>query len=253
MPGYGGGPGSGDSGYGGGFSDSFGGSSYGGGRGGDPRQQAGWNDQDNPAFGGGGNSAYEQALAASRAQAAKEAAEREALSKALIDEAQSWDTGQKWAGGLGLVGGIPGLGFIPGQIARGKANDAYPGQEPIGFFEDIVQPDIFFGSPLEQQQERAAGEKPGIMSAALSSFTAPAENAVNAPMRSVAPTLPPSPFGDDRDDREGRGNPFAFDNPFETKTVESTAEEADKKNKELADLLLGRTGYTRAGQGAIYT
>jgi len=72
--------------------------------------------------------------------------------------ASNWDTGQKLGGmasslmGLGPVGLLAGLGA--GQYARVKANQAYPGQEPIGFWEDVTKPDVLFGSPEDIQKER---------------------------------------------------------------------------------------------------
>lgn len=69
--------------------------------------------------------------------------------------AQDLDTLQKF-GSLASLGGPIGslANFVLGQFARTQANQAFPGQEPIGFFEDITQPDILGGSPFEIQQTR---------------------------------------------------------------------------------------------------
>lgn len=77
-----------------------------------------------------------------------------------LASAEAWDKGQKVSGfasgALGPLGML--ASTAAGQYARMKANDAFPKQEPIGFFEDMVRPDILFGSPLEIQKERAARE-----------------------------------------------------------------------------------------------
>ena len=65
------------------------------------------------------------------------------------------DIAQKLGGLLGFAGPMASVaGLALGQAARTKANEAFPNQEPIGFFEDIFIPDFLGGSPLEIQQER---------------------------------------------------------------------------------------------------
>lgn len=63
--------------------------------------------------------------------------------------------GSVFGGLLGGPAGLVNLGL--GQFARVAANQAFPTQEPIGFFEDILRPDFFAGTPLEILQERATG------------------------------------------------------------------------------------------------
>lgn len=86
--------------------------------------------------------------------------------------ADNWDMGQKTLGmlGMGVASALTPVGWAAGQYGRGVANDAYrdiydnmspqtaydmgPYRGDIGFWEDILQPDIFFGSP--EDQHRAA-------------------------------------------------------------------------------------------------
>ena len=73
-------------------------------------------------------------------------------------EALMWDRAQLGLGAGGMA--MPGLGLLglpAGQYARTLANQAFPGQKPIGFMEDIMRPDIFFGSPFDIQFGRAGG------------------------------------------------------------------------------------------------
>ena len=86
--------------------------------------------------------------------------------------ADNWDMGQKTLGmlGMGVASALTPVGWAAGQYGRGVANDAYrdiydnmspqtaydmgPYRGDIGFWEDILQPDMFFGSP--EDQHRAA-------------------------------------------------------------------------------------------------
>lgn len=86
--------------------------------------------------------------------------------------ADNWDMAQKGLGlgGMAVASALSPVGMVAGQYGRGVANDAYrdiydnmspqtaydmgPYRGDIGFFEDILQPDIFFGSP--EDQHRAA-------------------------------------------------------------------------------------------------
>ena len=74
----------------------------------------------------------------------------------ILDKAQK---------GRSLVGMFnPGMGllsFATGQAARVAANRAYPRQSPIGFVEDITQPDIMYGTPFEIQRRRAGRDDIG--------------------------------------------------------------------------------------------
>lgn len=73
-------------------------------------------------------------------------------------DATTLDELQQRGGALSLLGPVgTGLNFALGQLARMQANLAFPTQEPIGFLEDIMEPDIFGRSPLEILQERATG------------------------------------------------------------------------------------------------
>lgn len=78
-------------------------------------------------------------------------------------DAQTLDRLQKAGGVLGgVIGGPAGLlNLGVGQFARVAANEAFPTQEPIGFFEDILAPDIFAGSPFDIQVARELETRPG--------------------------------------------------------------------------------------------
>ncbi len=72
-------------------------------------------------------------------------------------DAETLDRLQKFGGLLGFAGPVGSLANVAlGQFARTAANQAFPTQEPIGFFEDIISPDILSGSPFEIQQKRAS-------------------------------------------------------------------------------------------------
>lgn len=60
--------------------------------------------------------------------------------------------GSKALGFLGPLGSAANFGI--GQVARVAANKAFPQQQPIGFFEDILTPDLFGGTPFDIQRER---------------------------------------------------------------------------------------------------
>ena len=70
--------------------------------------------------------------------------------------AQSWDVAQKGLGilGSGVASSLTPFGMIAGQIARSKANAAYPNQTPIGLLEDLTRWDMFFGSPEDNLAQR---------------------------------------------------------------------------------------------------
>lgn len=66
------------------------------------------------------------------------------------------DAAQKASGLLGFFGPLGSLGgFALGEMARQAANQAFSKQAPIGFFEDISKPDLFFGSPFDIQSALA--------------------------------------------------------------------------------------------------
>ena len=84
--------------------------------------------------------------------------------------AENWDLAQKGLGlgGAALASSLTPVGMIAGQYGRGVANDAYreafaadkelgPYRGDIGFWEDVLQPDILFGSPEDQQREAYIG------------------------------------------------------------------------------------------------
>lgn len=62
-------------------------------------------------------------------------------------------TGSKLLGAFGPLGSAASFGI--GQLARVAANKAFQTQPPIGFLEDISEPDLFGRSPLEIQRQRA--------------------------------------------------------------------------------------------------
>lgn len=67
--------------------------------------------------------------------------------------AQDLDRMQKASAALSLFGPFgSAASFGLGEAARQAANQAFANQAPIGFFEDILRPDILFGSPFDIQQ-----------------------------------------------------------------------------------------------------
>ena len=71
---------------------------------------------------------------------------------------EALDRAQKAGSLLSLFGPAgSAINFGVGQLARTAANEAFAGQTPIGFLEDIRRPDLFFGSPLDIQRERETG------------------------------------------------------------------------------------------------
>lgn len=75
--------------------------------------------------------------------------------------AQDLDRMQKASGFLGLGGPLGSLAsFSLGELARQAANEAFSKQAPIGFFEDISKPDLFFGSPFDIQSALAGQSTP---------------------------------------------------------------------------------------------